>query len=170
MNSAVQTTTTPTLSSLLPKMGTPMPGGVLVAIMPSIDDHPAYYLIAPADPAVIPDEFEWGGDGDEVEGLSSWDGKKNTELLLADSNEHLPALKCKALSIDGCDDFYLASRREAAAISASFPDHFGDDWYWTSSQYSANYAYVQSFRHGSQGYDRKDSSYRVLAVRRIIID
>jgi len=43
-------------------------------------------------------------------------------------------------------------------------------WYWSSTQGSANYAFVQDFVDGGQGISDKSVSRRVRAVRRFLID
>jgi len=42
-------------------------------------------------------------------------------------------------------------------------------WYWSSTQDSSDCAYVQYFGDGDQSYDRKDSSDRARAVRRLLV-
>jgi len=42
---------------------------------------------------------------------------------------------------------------------------FADSYYWSSSEYSSNYAWLQSFYHGDQGYGDKVINGRVRAVR-----
>lgn len=46
---------------------------------------------------------------------------------------------------------------------------FEAGWYLSSTQYSANYAFIQGFHDGHQHYYRKDRSYRVRPVRMIQI-
>ncbi len=46
---------------------------------------------------------------------------------------------------------------------------FDAAWYWSSTQSSANYAYVQYFGGGKQDYDRKANASRVRAVRRELV-
>ena len=41
-------------------------------------------------------------------------------------------------------------------------------WYWTSTQYSANGAWMQDFVDGVQDYDLKINAFRARAVRRFI--
>ncbi|HEY0843788.1 MAG TPA: DUF1566 domain-containing protein [Noviherbaspirillum sp.] len=60
---------------------------------------------------------------------------------------------------------------EADAFKAGGAQAFDDAWYWTSTQHAAttDYAWVQYFGNGSQGYDHKSSEYRARAVRRLSI-
>ncbi len=50
------------------------------------------------------------------------------------------------------------------------PEAFERAWYWTSTQYSAGYAWVQDFEVGYQGTGGKDDRYRARAVRRFLIN
>jgi hypothetical protein len=47
---------------------------------------------------------------------------------------------------------------------------FRDTWYWSSSQRSADFAFVMLFGDGYQGYDVKDFELRVRPVRSQLID
>ena len=44
---------------------------------------------------------------------------------------------------------------------------FAAGFYWSSSEYSASFAWFQVFTTGNQGYDYKTSSSYVRAVRRL---
>jgi hypothetical protein len=46
---------------------------------------------------------------------------------------------------------------------------FADEWYWTSTQYSAHDAWYQDFTDGNQSAYYKDGRGRVRAVRRVKI-
>ncbi|MEG1041519.1 MAG: DUF1566 domain-containing protein [Pseudomonas sp.] len=50
------------------------------------------------------------------------------------------------------------------------PEAFKADWYWSSSQRSANYAFHMSFAGGLQDITGKDTELRVRPVRRSLID
>jgi hypothetical protein len=44
---------------------------------------------------------------------------------------------------------------------------FTTSYYWSSSEYSADYAWIEAFNDGNQGYDRKYHTYNdVRCVRR----
>ena len=43
------------------------------------------------------------------------------------------------------------------------------DWYWLSTQYSANYAWAQDFNYGIQYIYHKDCEFRAVPVRCIQI-
>ena len=60
----------------------------------------------------------------------------------------------------------LPSRVESALLYANAKSEFKPDWYWTREQYSAHYAWYQTFDDGYQYDDDKDDEYRARAVRR----
>jgi len=151
----------------IPSIGTPMPGGVFAGVMPAYNDRPAYGLIL-APGADI--ERSWGPYGKRIEGLSDWDGKKNTELLVEAKTDHPAAQYCADMVVDDCNDFYLPARDEARLIFASARGLIEGDWHWTSSQCSAYHAFVQGFSDGDQSISTKVNEWRVRAVRRFLID
>lgn len=58
-----------------------------------------------------------------------------------------------------------------AAFQEGGTEAFRDNWYWSSSQHSANYAFFMSFDDGFQGYyDGKLGDIRVRPVRSELID
>jgi hypothetical protein len=74
---------------------------------------------------------------------------------------------CANLSLNGYSDWYLPSKDELnilflnkAAIGV-----FAIAYYWSSSELSILYAWMQHFSTGSQGYTSKDSPRYVRAVR-----
>lgn len=61
----------------------------------------------------------------------------------------------------------LPTRFESALLYANLQDKVPPgDWYWTSTQYSANNAWMQFLLSGSQNYSNKDYKGRARAVRR----
>lgn len=148
----------------------PEEGGVVAGIMPAQGEHPAYYLIVPTNKAAeASKELTWGHYGTTVEGLSDCDGMANTALL-AGRGGHPAADFCYSLDIEGKRDWYLMSRREASLAAATVPHLFTKGYHWSSTQYSANGAFVQDFSDGTQGYLSKDHEWRVRAVRRVVIN
>ena len=65
----------------------------------------------------------------------------------------------------------LPTRQEQALLYANCKDGFDPAWYWSSETHASLSvcAWVQYFRDGKQGYDRKGSAYRARAVRRSVI-
>jgi Protein of unknown function (DUF1566) len=159
-----QTTATPRISQPWPGQG-----GIYAGIMAGRDGQPDYHLIsAPADQGSFED-IEWGSYGKSVEGADSYfDGRANTTAMAAAGLEL--GTRIRALVINGHDDYYLPSQAEMHLLAANLKDQFEqDDWYWTSTQYSSDRAWCQSFRHGNQTTRNKDVEARARAVRRLVI-
>jgi len=65
------------------------------------------------------------------------------------------------------EDTHLPTRFESALLYAHLRDQLDTDyWHWTSTQFSAAYAWTQLFYTGSQYYDIKSYEARARAVRR----
>jgi hypothetical protein len=160
------TTTTPT-----PRIGQPWPdqGGIYAGIMAGRDGQPDYHLIlAPAEAGAFKD-VEWGPYGKSIDGAASYfDGVANTAAMAAADLDL--AKRILALQIDGHADYHLPSQAEAHLLAANLKDQFEqDDFYWTSTQYSAYGAWTQDFRDGYQFILTKGYPGRARAVRRLIL-
>lgn len=145
-------------------------GGVLAGLMRGENGKPDYFLIVPTDPAAEVESITWGGKGENEENASSeFDGQANTLALAVDSEiEHPAAQWAHELAIGKFDDFYLPSRRELALLYANVPELFKKgEWYWSSTQYSEAYAWIQAFYTGRQTSHWKNYYYRARAVRRV---
>src|SRR3546814_224919 len=112
------------------------------------------------------------------------DGLANTRAL----GDASPAAKyCLDLRIGGLDDWHLPALDQMSVQRANFtpeddhipeqttaeafklggPEAFDiDDWYWTSTECTSGYAWVQGFDSGTQHYFGEDWSCRVRAVRK----
>lgn len=155
-----------------PAIGQPWPGqgGIYAGIMRGENGAPDYHLIVSPRELGDFDEVTWGGYGeDESKAASDWDGSANTDALLESGVAHEAVDEIAGLTIDGHTDYYLPSRREAALCYALVPEQFIRTWYWTSTQCSPYFAWCQLFDDGTQSYDRKDTGYRVRAVRRHLV-
>jgi hypothetical protein len=133
------------------------------------DDGKAYHQIS-----ALPGDGEflaaaWGERGKRVEGAESdRDGLTNTDAMAAAGSEL--AIKVRALRIAGFDDWHLPARHQAQLSYLHSGEHFDqDDVYWTSTQYSANNAWLQNFANGNQGHWDKDDELRARAVRRFSV-
>jgi hypothetical protein len=61
----------------------------------------------------------------------------------------------------------LPTRFESALLYANLQKEFSaEGWYWTGTQYSAGYAWLQDFDYGGQNFDVKSYEARARAVRR----
>ena len=65
----------------------------------------------------------------------------------------------------------LPTRREQSLLFANLKDAFEGDWYWSGEQCAPypDYAWIQTFDDGDQGYGHKGDRYRARAVRRLVI-
>ncbi|NTT95280.1 DUF1566 domain-containing protein [Pseudomonas aeruginosa] len=111
---------------------------------------------------------EWGEDGQNVDGAASYrDGASNT-VAMAEAGS--PIAK-QALEI-GVGVFIPSALELALLFSAKQAGElpgFSDRWYWSSSQYSAYYAFSTYFSVGSTVSYAKDGDLRVRPVRKILI-
>ena len=128
---------------MLPPIGSAWPdqGGILVGIR-KLDDGD-YAVIAPLDPAADIAPAKWK---DAI-------------------------AKAAAFKTAAHQDYVAADRFDLALCYMNAPQHFEKAWYWSATPYAgaSSYAWVQSFYHGYQGYDRKVGEFRARAVRRVKI-
>ena len=142
-------------------------GGIYVGVMPGIDGGRDYHLIVTIDEG---EELQWGTSGTRAEGADSKrDGAANTLALLASSHEHPAAEWASKYTKDGHSDFYLPAQRELNLCYATCAEHFEKDWYWSSTQHLAGWAWYQGFDYGYQGIILQDLRLRACAVRRLFI-
>ncbi len=78
------------------------------------------------------------------------------------------AYLCDTLNLLGQDDWYLPAKEELNAMYNSKDDigGFAADYYWSSTEYNANWSYNQNFDGGSFGLTNKNTPYHVRCVRR----
>lgn len=142
-------------------------GGIYVGAMPGLDGKRQYLLIASTEEGV---GLQWGGYGNSVDGASSYhDGAANTKAILAAEDDHPAARWASEYSADGHTDFYLPAQRELSLCYAAIAEKFEKAWHWSSTQYSAHYAWSQYFADGSQYGALKYGTGRARAVRRFDI-
>jgi hypothetical protein len=155
----------------LPRLGTlwPEQGGIFLGVMPATaDDQPEYGLILCVDPAGDFRKVAWGDYGKEVKGCDSDnDGLANTLAMVETGNDL--AKRITALEAGGFSDWYLPARNELRLAFIAAPNAFERAWYWSSTQYSAYYAWGQFFGDGYQSGNVKDFQARARAVRRFLI-
>lgn len=74
---------------------------------------------------------------------------------------------CDDLTVGGYNDWFLPSKDELDKLytNKGAIGGFADSYYWSSSEYDADYAWEQSFFDGNQGNFYKSGSQRVRAVR-----
>jgi hypothetical protein len=156
---------------IVPRLGTEWEGqgGLNAGLMRGENGAPDYYLIAPTTSLVLKSSIAYGGYGKKTAGADSMlDGFANTQALVNSGNDHPAAQWAARLAIDGFSDFFIPSIMELALLRVMVPDLFGDYWYVSSTQYSADSAWFQYFGGGLQGSAGKDFVGRFRAVRRFI--
>ena len=75
---------------------------------------------------------------------------------------------CAAPATATCySDWYLPSAYELILLyrEKTVVGGFANNYYWSSSEYASNSAWIEDFGYGSQGHYRKDQAYPVRAVR-----
>lgn len=152
-----------------PRIGRPWPGqgGIYAGIIAGRDGAPDYHLIAaPAEHDLV--DVAWGAYGKKIKGAGSYhDGRANTAAMVAAGLEL--AQRITAIEVDGHADFYLPSQAEIHLMAANLKEQMEPTWFWTSTQFSANYAWLQDFHDGIQFNGSKDYEGRARAVRRLVL-
>ena len=131
-----------------------------------------YLEAAPAETEFI---AQWGASKKGVAGTVTTigSGKRNTQLIV-DRLKQLresgrAAQLCASLNFDGFSDWFLPSKDELDLMYKNLKQKdlggFGDRWYWSSSHYYSNYAWLQFFSGGNQLGTGKNFTYSVRAVR-----
>lgn len=164
---SLATTAAPAASaSGVPAIGEYWPGegGVNGGLFPG--DGKPYYLIVPTG-ADAEAKLEFGSCGKESEGAASaHDGMTNTADLVETDNDYPAARFCAKFERDGHSDYYLMARREAQFLEITVPQVFSKGYHWTSTQYSADFAYNMGFEDGWLYDNVKDVERLVRPVRR----
>jgi hypothetical protein len=114
----------------------------------------------------------WGCQGTEINGANLHtigSGEQNTTEILNDCTQNnIAAEICTELILNGYDDWYLPSKDELNLIYVNLHSvglgNFSSI-YWSSSQYSEFFAWIQNFNAGSQNYDGKYANRHVRAIR-----
>ncbi|WP_110970838.1 DUF1566 domain-containing protein [Pseudomonas huaxiensis] len=126
------------------------------------------YLIAAEND--LPGRYAFGNYGVSTEATSRTDGRANTEILLVREGKHPAAIAAAAHEADGHKDFSLPSIGELNQGWQYAPDSYAtDEWYVSSSQRSAYYAFTMVFGGGLQDVGVKNYELRVRPVRRLPI-
>jgi len=141
----------------------PGQGGRYICTLLASLGLPARHLIASDCEA---EDLTFGPYLDVPGACSQLDGPGNTAALLASGQKHPAAAWAAAYSADGHADFHLPSRHDLLMAYIYAPKHFSeDDWYWSSTQHSRYFAFVQDFEDGDSFWNSKDSEHRVRAFR-----
>lgn len=129
------------------------------------DDGTVYGLIvSDCDVAKDVGTAAWGPESEHE--LSEWDGLANTLKL---GTAHPAAKRAAAHTTDQHNDFYLPARRELQLACATVPHLFStDNWYWTSTPRSEDYAWAVDFEYGNAYLDYRFYEFRVRPFRRFV--
>src|SRR6218665_1546553 len=149
--------TPPHSTAWFPRIGQLWPDqGIDGGIVRGEKGLPDHHLFVSTSAATINTKVAWGPRDVQVAGAdSSLDGRANTIALVGHVQAHPAAAWAASIEADGHADWYLPSRRELRLLWVNVPELFASGWYWSSTQYSAHYAWGQYFVDGYQGnYDK----------------
>jgi hypothetical protein len=124
-------------------------------------------IAAPSNEGTVP----WGCNGTAIsgaDGTAIGTGNQNTiDIMTGCSTAGIAARLCGDLVLGGYSDWYLPSKDELNQlyINRVAIGGFAAYNYWSSSEINNNDAWPQSFGNGAQGYNYKNYSYYVRAVR-----
>lgn len=143
----------------------PAQGGVYAGYVRGENGQKGHHLIVATDDSAY-FKGKYGCYGDEIDGANhKRDGAANTQAM-AKAGCNI-AKKISALSIDGHQDFYIPSQCELMLCFINVPELFKKEWHWSSTQFSAVYAWCQGFDGGGVDYGVKGCEFCLRAVRRI---
>ena len=118
---------------------------------------------------------QWGAYEQDVSGTGTavGSGKRNTQLIVEHLNRRgesgRAAQLCASLDFDGFKDWFLPSKDELDLMYKNLKQKglggFGNNYYWSSSQYSNSTAWYQNFSNGGQPPNVKNDARSVRAVR-----
>lgn len=130
-----------------------------------VEQEPYALIISPKSADIL--EVAWGPYGEEVKDADSRaNGAANTAAML--TNDCPAATAVNQFEHDGHKDFFLPALGQLNAAAANVPELFDSEGvYWTSTQYSRHYAFVQDFAGGGSGGGAKDDEVRVRPFRQI---
>lgn len=130
----------------LPERGQPLAGGIFVT---------RYWLNGEERALVLLDNEligTWGKYGEDVAGAKSLsDGASNTRAMAEAGSD----IAVKALELDAHIPSYLEGALMMAAKAEGLITLREDRWHWTSSQFSADFAYDMAFEVGWLSYGVK---------------
>jgi len=146
----------------------PGQGGRYICTLPALMGVPARHLIAGD---IEAEDVTFGPRVDVPGATSQIDGAANTAALIATGQDHPAAKLARDYSADGHTDFHLPARLDLVMAHICAPQIFKKSgWYWTSTQYSRSYAFVQAFENGHSIWTSKDFERRVRAFRVIPLE
>ena len=115
---------------------------------------------------------DWGCNGTNVPGAAGTalgTGDQNTtDIVTGCATNGIAAKICDVSIIGGYSDWYLPSKDELNKLylNRAAIGGFTGNWYWSSSEFNNNQAWVQDFGAATQGVQTKTFFYYVRAVRK----
>ena len=124
------------------------------------------YIAAPTDQSV---EMKWGCWGTTVGGTyaDAGSGAANTSIVADACGAGTAARLCNELVLGGYSDWHLPSLEELNELylHKDAVGGFSSGYYWSSSEYTENFAWIIYFYNGGNTYDNKYTEYYVRAIR-----
>ena len=148
-----------------PEIGKTYKGGLVFYI----DNSGLHGLVAA--PSDLGAGSAWGCIGAAIngaDGTTIGTGNQNTIDITNNCQEAGNAAKlCSDFTLDGFSDWYLPSKDELNLMyqQRSTIGGFSKDTYWSSSEFSATHAWLQSFDTGAQYNTKKDYGTSLRAIR-----
>jgi len=130
-----------------------------------------YFEAAPSDQSTSAEWGCWGVLISGADGTAVGTGEQNTiDIEAGCTTFGTAADRCANLVLGGYSDWFLPSKDELNQMYLNLKvfgvgDFADDPWYWSSSEYSAYYAWFQLFSSGYQSNLGKGGTGRVRAVR-----
>ncbi len=121
---------------------------------------------APVDQSSAP----WGCYGSSIDGADGTavgTGAQNTSDIISACGEGTAAEIAHEYMLNGYFDWFLPSKDELDLLyqQKAVVGGFADDFYWSSTEYDSNFAWLQNIIDGYQCYCSKGPILRVRAVR-----
>lgn len=145
-------------------------GGVIAYIFQSGDNG---YVVGQTHGLIIPTSiststYQWGCYGTSISTSSSLGtGNSNTINIAGSCGSSSAAYYAYYLSTGGYSDWYLPSYAELQKIYTNKPSlNIPNNYYWSSSQYNSNSAYLFYFGTGTFYSQSKNNYFSVLPIRK----
>ena len=141
-----------------------------------LDGNGGGLIAAPTDQSTGTD---WGCDGTMIsgaDGTAIGTGAQNTiDIEAGCTTSGIAADICANLTLGGYSDWFLPSKDElnkmylnigqGNALGLNNIGGFSPNYYWSSTEFNYDFAWVQYFGNGYQDYGNKDTNYYVRSVR-----